>query len=292
MNILLKAIGFVFVLLGIGVGVVSQMDYGNVLIGLNLGLAATLLVGGFIILGLGSVASAISGTVTTGGVSGSDKGVHKFEEPKSPSISPATIGAAAGATGVAAGTAIASQFDKAAEGVDNAIDKVAEAASQAKGKAEIGTEKIADVMGDAKDKITSLADDAGDKLQGARETVSEKVADLGEKISEKVDDVKDVKDEVLPPDLAVDVEPVVDELKADDEEPATDEPKEGNQEAKSETAEAGEGEEELYVVEELEIRGKQALVLSDGTVEAETKEGWMRFENTEHLEEYLDAMGG
>ena len=32
-------------------------------------------------------------------------------------------------------------------------------------------------------------------------------------------------------------------------------------------------------------------VLSDGTVEAETAEGWMRFENVEHLEEYLQAMG-
>ena len=27
-----------------------------------------------------------------------------------------------------------------------------------------------------------------------------------------------------------------------------------------------------------------------GTVEAETDDGWMRFENLEHLEEYLDAM--
>jgi hypothetical protein len=32
--------------------------------------------------------------------------------------------------------------------------------------------------------------------------------------------------------------------------------------------------------------------LSDNTVEAETDEGWMRFENVEHLEEYLDAMKG
>ena len=29
---------------------------------------------------------------------------------------------------------------------------------------------------------------------------------------------------------------------------------------------------------------------ADGTVEAETAEGWMRFENLEHLNEYLDAM--
>ena len=47
---------------------------------------------------------------------------------------------------------------------------------------------------------------------------------------------------------------------------------------------------ELFVVEEKEIRGKSARLLSDGTVEAETDEGWMRFENIEHLEEYLEAM--
>jgi hypothetical protein len=47
---------------------------------------------------------------------------------------------------------------------------------------------------------------------------------------------------------------------------------------------------QLYVVEERMIRGRPARVLSDGTVEAETDEGWMRFENLEHLEEYLDAM--
>jgi hypothetical protein len=37
------------------------------------------------------------------------------------------------------------------------------------------------------------------------------------------------------------------------------------------------------------VRGRAARILSDGTVEAETDEGWMRFENMEHLEEYLDA---
>ena len=50
------------------------------------------------------------------------------------------------------------------------------------------------------------------------------------------------------------------------------------------------GEAELYVVEEKVIRGRPARVLSDGTVEAETDEGWMRFENLEHLDEYLEAM--
>jgi hypothetical protein len=48
---------------------------------------------------------------------------------------------------------------------------------------------------------------------------------------------------------------------------------------------------DLYVVEEKVIRGRPARILSDGTVEAETDEGWMRFENLEHLDEYLGAMG-
>lgn len=47
---------------------------------------------------------------------------------------------------------------------------------------------------------------------------------------------------------------------------------------------------QLYVVEERFIRLRPARILSDGTVEAETEEGWMRFENLEHLDEYLDAM--
>ena len=50
------------------------------------------------------------------------------------------------------------------------------------------------------------------------------------------------------------------------------------------------GEGQLYVVEERYIRMRPARILSDGTVEAETAEGWMRFENLEHLDEYLDAM--
>jgi len=57
-----------------------------------------------------------------------------------------------------------------------------------------------------------------------------------------------------------------------------------------EDAEAEAEDTQLFVVEERLIRGRPARVLSDGTVEAETDDGWMRFENLEHLEEYLDAM--
>jgi hypothetical protein len=54
--------------------------------------------------------------------------------------------------------------------------------------------------------------------------------------------------------------------------------------------EAAEGEDDLYVVEEKIIRGRPSRILSDDTVEAETDEGWMRFENLEHLNEYLDSV--
>ncbi len=57
----------------------------------------------------------------------------------------------------------------------------------------------------------------------------------------------------------------------------------------AESDEAADEEGELYVVEEKVIRGRPARILSDDTVEAETDEGWMRFENLDHLNEYLDA---
>ncbi len=76
--------------------------------------------------------------------------------------------------------------------------------------------------------------------------------------------------------------------KAFGEEPRTPEPE--PEPAAEPSPPAEEGGDQLYVVEERRIRNRQARVLSDGTVEAETDEGWMRFENLEHLDEYLDAM--
>ena len=83
-----------------------------------------------------------------------------------------------------------------------------------------------------------------------------------------------------------------DELKqalGDESEPAAEPPPAPAPEAAAEVTEEAE-DTQLFVVEERLIRGRPARVLSDGTVEAETDDGWMRFENLEHLEEYLDAM--
>lgn len=86
------------------------------------------------------------------------------------------------------------------------------------------------------------------------------------------------------------------EAKSETEETAADAP-ETSQEPASEQDPADDNapealpqEDELFVVEERVIRERPARLLSDGTVEAETDEGWMRFENVEHVEEYLDAM--
>lgn len=86
--------------------------------------------------------------------------------------------------------------------------------------------------------------------------------------------------EAPPPDKSADEEPPAAEAPDEqaamgDETPDDDEVLEDGQ---------------LYVVEERVIRDRPARILSDGTVEAETNEGWMRFENLEHLDEYLDAM--
>ncbi len=88
---------------------------------------------------------------------------------------------------------------------------------------------------------------------------------------------------------ALEIKPVT----MNDARPLVDAPQAPVIEAKTQAAAAVEEEAEendLYVVEEKVIRGRPARVLSDGTVEAETDEGWMRFENLEHLNEYIDAM--
>ncbi|MCA3554466.1 hypothetical protein [Aestuariivirga sp.] len=80
--------------------------------------------------------------------------------------------------------------------------------------------------------------------------------------------------------------PAVEEPVVEERAPAGEEAASEQEAAEDEVMEEG----QLYVVEERIIRRRPARILSDGTVEAETAEGWMRFENLEHLDEYLDAM--
>ena len=99
---------------------------------------------------------------------------------------------------------------------------------------------------------------------------------------------------VEPPMVEEVAEPVAEPVAAEElvaEEPVAEEAPAEQEVAEAEIVEdevTGEG--QLYVVEERLIRSRPARILSDGTVEAETDEGWMRFENLDHLDEYLDAM--
>ena len=110
----------------------------------------------------------------------------------------------------------------------------------------------------------------------ASAAVAETAAASKASVSDTVAALEQAKTDIA---VALGVEP----QKAAPEEPvaAKAEPEEKTEAADSE---------ELYVVEEKVIRGRPARVLSDGTVEAETDDGWMRFENLEHLDEYLEAM--
>jgi hypothetical protein len=99
----------------------------------------------------------------------------------------------------------------------------------------------------------------------------------GKSVAETLDALEQAKTEIR---QAFDRAPVVEE---DDDMPGP----EDEFEDEADDVEGRDG--ELYVVEEMNVRGRPARLLSDGTVEAETEEGWMRFENMEHLNEYLDA---
>jgi len=87
--------------------------------------------------------------------------------------------------------------------------------------------------------------------------------------------------------VEVESTPAAEEPAAEEEAPAEEELA---AEVAEEEAEAEAPEGQLYVVEERTIRNRPARILSDGTVEAETDEGWMRFENLEHLDEYMEAI--
>jgi hypothetical protein len=103
----------------------------------------------------------------------------------------------------------------------------------------------------------------------------------GKSVAETLDALEQAKTEIRQAfDRAPDRAPAVEE---DDDMPGP----EDEFEDEADDVEGRDG--ELYVVEEMNVRGRPARLLSDGTVEAETEEGWMRFENIEHLNEYLDA---
>ncbi len=134
----------------------------------------------------------------------------------------------------------------------------------------------------AVERLTGAAAAAARGTAGKGQTAAEKIAARLEAL--KKESVFAEKKTGAGAAAAAGGEPPLEKVLKDVVEPAGDAPgaEEGGEPA---------GEEDLlYVVEQRVIRGRQARILSDGTIEAEMDEGWLRFENREHLDEYLDAL--
>jgi hypothetical protein len=136
----------------------------------------------------------------------------------------------------------------------------------------------------ASEAAAEIEEKAKEAVQAARASTSETIAALDkakEDISKALGVTADAPATAPPPPIVPPVIPPPPEPPpvAKEESPAV---------VEAEAAEVDE--DQLFVVDEKVIRGRPARVLSDGTVEAETDEGWMRFENLEHLEEYLDSV--
>lgn len=226
MSKLMSVLGVILMAVGVVLGVLELMQPGRVQgLGISIGTAVDLIIGGILSLGLGGVIAALSGRTA-------EAMVDMVEVAPAPAPIPeVVVPAPEAAVAEEAPAKMRFGFGKklgAATATVAAGAAVAEAAAPA-----------------AVEAVTSPVQETLDALEQAKQDIK---GALGG------------------------VESIV-----------TPEP-----DAPAAAAEAP-AEDELYVVEEKSIRGRPARILSDDTVEAETDEGWMRFENLEHLNEYLDA---
>jgi len=337
MKTLLFLVGILFIVAGVVTGFVSQLDYGNALIGLNLGLAATLLVGGFIILGLSAITDAITSLIDDfpDSLPQDSRSASPRDMPFPAATAPVAVGAGAGRQ------AIGSQFETAADNVDSAIDKVAKAAEKAveearkkpepaikpepaaaakpqpaiKPEPAVATKPVPAIKPElavTTKPVPAIKPEPAAAAKPVPAIKPEPAAAAKPEPAIKPEPAAAAKPEpVVKPEPTFETkpEPVIksepaavakaepgdkslddvstkpDKAEAKDSNRSDDNKPETQQDAVEE-----ETPDQLYIIEELIIRGKASRLLSDNTIEAETAEGWMRFENVEHLEEYLDAM--
>jgi len=253
MKAILYGISIALIAAGVAVGLMVLTNAANVVIGLTLDTAAVLVSGGFIVLGLASVTAALFAVVDA--IEAARRPSAAGAQPPEhayvpPAAAPVTAASATFAAAAATGAAASS----------------AAGSAYATGTAEAEAPpawRSATYEQDIEPEPSRLADDSAETgAPGGSEEAEAAVEVIGETVV------------AASPGHAGDL---VDRAYEASEELAEDEPP------------PSEDEDALYVVEETVVRGRAARVLSDGTVEAETDEGWMRFENMEHLEEYLDA---
>ncbi|MGB7206307.1 MAG: hypothetical protein WBD37_12610 [Anderseniella sp.] len=306
MKTLLMILAIVLIAAGVAVGLINVFSPGTVTVGLNFDVAATLFTGGCVLLGLGLVAGNLAELLlqrhSTSAQPATPLAGSRSKNDDLPDFMSPAGGVIAGAGAVAAATAATADniTDNAGYAVDDVLDTVSDAAQDE--AASLGTafgsidETVSDTVSDKVDEIgddlSSLfdkapdADNVTDMVEEAASDAVTSAQDFGAEAIETITDNAEAATEVAAEaadDVAEEAEAVVEDIAstvADEEVVLTsDEP-----------VEAMPDEDALFVVEERTIRERPARLLSDGTVEAETDEGWMRFENVEHVEEYLDAM--
>ena len=265
MRALIYILAIVMIAAGLGVGLVSSLSMGQVVLGLDLHLAGTLLAGGVVTLALAGVMSTLDAmkrhlgrlaNVATGPATGnaasSNAASRPADTPKIADAKPAEKPALEGAAGLAA------------------AEVAATSASRDETSPSTEATEVAAVAG-SRDFMTRPREEATDKDDEANKPAAERQA-------AETDDKDDKSADAAP---------------AEEEEEVKAEKAAEAAEAEQAAAESDEDDleaVELYVIEERTILGRPARLLSDGTVEAETDEGWMRFENLEHLEEYTAAV--
>jgi hypothetical protein len=249
MTKLSQMLGFLFLAAGLALAVLMAVMPGSMqVLGLTYEVAAILLVGGAICVGLSGIHDALHVEHAM---------VHE----------PATIDDLRRMPATA-------ERPKPAEGFGKSESKLTERVVTTGAAAAIVTETMAETRPSVADTIEALE-------QAKSEIASALGVDKGtaKPAPEPKPSIASIMEKPLGEKSGKPVEapPVVLQMPAPPPPPAVEEAEEAD-------------DPDLYVVEEKVIRGRPARVLSDGTVEAETDEGWMRFENLEHLDEYLDAM--
>ena len=257
MSKFMQIAGIVAVAAGVAVVLMAFFSPGQMQIyGLTAETGSILLMGGLLMIGVSGLNTAIeSSTRATlelrDWFAGHEAPMQgEYEPPHEPAVAP-----------VAAATAGAAAAQYFAEEEPDEMEEFRAQADEAIAEAKAMADEVVEVTRVSTTETLASLDQAKEELSAALDLQTGPVIE-GERAEER--------------EAAVEAEPEPEPVPEPEPELADEE--------------SGEGDEQLYVVEEKLIRGRPARVLSDGTVEAETEEGWMRFENLEHLEEYLDAM--
>lgn len=267
MNRLLHIGGIVLIAAAILAAIASFTSPGQIVLGVNLSLAAILLVGGFIVLGLAGVLSALEEVVESA----------RRQTGHARAVAPWLVPGAAQTAKVAAqpGDEGELDYDQVAELRQPSAATHETAAADSPVDTEVAEEELR-----VEAEIRPVASATEDVEQLGEPRFAAEPGDVEEPLT--AGSAAEERARATGPDQAgEDSEPI---------EPALERPEAEPYELRQPADEFAEEAAPLYVVEERRFRGRTARLLSDGTVEAETDEGWLRFEDFDHLQEYLEAM--